>query len=580
MRYLFTFFLSAFLSVSLSAQTNLLFTETEAEQIIKGNYDPLLYSSSNPIEQHTDIISFIQNNVRPDSLKSYILKLSEFQNRNTASDTISSSFGIGAARRWGHGMFENFSNNAENRLITSYFQFDLDICGVNRHRNILAVLPGADTSNHEVIIIEGHIDSRCEDECGITCLAEGIEDNASGTALVLELARVMSQCTFQNTIVFMLTVGEEQGLYGADAFAEYCDLNNIPVKAVLNNDVIGGVICGQTSSSPSCPGLNDIDSTQVRIFSYGGFNSSNKQLSRFIKLQYKEELLSMVSVPMLVTIMSGEDRSGRGGDHIPFRLKGFPSCRFTSANEHGDASNVPGYTDRQHTSTDIVGLDTDLDGVIDSFFIDFNYLSRNACINGTGAAIAAIGPKKPDFSIQTIQGPGIIIHVTDQTQYGTYRVGVRSINNDWDSVYTIQGIHDTIFPPETNVYYVSIASVDEQGLESLFSREILIPNSQVSIEEQPDNSKGATIELLQNRPNPFDETTIIGVLINSPVSYKRAEIQIKDLNGKVIERLRIDLNKEINEVFYHHGFGRTGTFLYTLNIDGKDIDTKRMVFAN
>jgi len=273
MRYLFTFFLSAFLSVSLSAQTNLLFTETEAEQIIKGNYDPLLYSSSNPIEQHTDIISFIQNNVRPDSLKSYILKLSEFQNRNTASDTISSSFGIGAARRWGHGMFENFSNNAENRLITSYFQFDLDICGVNRHRNILAVLPGADTSNHEVIIIEGHIDSRCEDECGITCLAEGIEDNASGTALVLELARVMSQCTFQNTIVFMLTVGEEQGLYGADAFAEYCDLNNIPVKAVLNNDVIGGVICGQTSSSPSCPGLNDIDSTQVRIFSYGGFNS-------------------------------------------------------------------------------------------------------------------------------------------------------------------------------------------------------------------------------------------------------------------------------------------------------------------
>lgn len=291
MRFLFTFFLSAFLSFGLSAQTNLLFTKPEAEQVIKGNYDPLIYSSSNPIEQHTDIVTFIQNNVRPDSLKSYILKLSDFQNRNTGSDTVSSSYGIGAARRWGYSMFENFSNNAENRLITSYFQFDLDICGVDRHRNILAVLPGTDTTNHEVIIIEGHIDSRCEDECGITCLAEGIEDNASGTALVLELARVMGQCTFQNTIVFMLTVGEEQGLYGADAFSEYCDLNNIPVKAVLNNDVIGGVICGQTSSPPSCPGLNDIDSTQVRIFSYGGFNSFNKQLSRFIKLQYKEELL-------------------------------------------------------------------------------------------------------------------------------------------------------------------------------------------------------------------------------------------------------------------------------------------------
>ena len=561
------------------SQTNIVFTTPSTEQLIKGNYNPSNYLSSSPINQHDAIVSFIQNNVNADSLKSYILKLASFENRNSASDTVSTTTGIGAARRWVFQKFSNFSSQAENRLVPSYFQFDKDICGVIQHRNVIAVLPGTDTSNHEVIVIEGHMDSRCENECDITCQAQGIEDNASGSALVLELARVMSKCTYKNTLVFMLTIGEEQGLYGADALADYCNLNDIPVKAVFNNDVIGGVICGQTSSAPSCPGLNNIDSTQVRIFSYGGFNSASKQLARFIKLQYKEELKPLVSVPMLVTIMSSEDRSGRGGDHIPFRVNGFASCRFTSANEHGDASNGPGYADRQHTSDDVLGIDTDLDGTIDSFFVDFNYLARNACINGTGATIAALGPKKPDFNIATIPGPGILIHVTQEAQYATYRVGIRSATNDWDSVYTIAGYYDTIFPPVTNMYYVSVASVDENGLESLFSREVLVQNSQISVPEL-EQEEVSPIELLQNRPNPFDEATIIGVVVNQPVGYKKAEISVFDMSGKKVESLTIDLKPGVNEAFYEHGYGKTGTYIYALIVDGKEIARKSMIFAN
>jgi len=568
-----------FCSEHIISQTNILFTNSTSEQVLKGNFNPSNFLSSSPINQHDDIISYIQNNVSPDSLKAYILKLATFENRNTASDTISSITGIGAARRWAFQKFSSFSAQAENRLIPSYFQFDKTICNVTQHRNVIGVLPGTDTSNHEVIIIEGHMDSRCENECNITCQAQGIEDNASGSALVLELARVMSKCSYKNTLVFMLTIGEEQGLYGADAFADYCNLNDIPVKAVLNNDVIGGIICGQTSSAPSCPGLNNIDSTQVRIFSYGGYNSIHKQLARFIKLQYKEELLPQVTVPMMVTIMSGEDRSGRGGDHIPFRQNGFASCRFTSANEHGDASNGPGYTDRQHTTDDILGIDTNSDGVIDSFFVDFNYLARNACINGTGAAIAAIGPKKPDFNTATVIGPGIIIHVTQETNYPTYRVGVRSTTNDWDSVYTISGYYDTIFPPVSNVYYVSIASVDENGLESLFSKEVVIQNSQISVPEIEETTT-LPIELLQNRPNPFDEATIIGVLVNTNLSYKKAEIIFSDMNGKIVEKLPIALTPGVNEAYYEHGYGKTGTYFYSLVVDGNEIARKSMIFAN
>lgn len=561
------------------SQTNILFTTPLSEQLIKGNFNPNSYLSSTPINQHDAVVSFIQNNINPDSLKSYILQLASFENRNTGSDTVSVSTGIGAARRWAFQKFSNFSVQAENRLIPSYFQFDRNICSITNHRNVIAVLPGTDTSNHEVIIIEGHMDSRCENECDTSCQAQGIEDNASGTALVLELARVMSKCSFKNTIVFMLTIGEEQGLYGADAFADYCNLNDIPVKAVFNNDVIGGIICGQTSSAPSCPGLNDIDSTQVRIFSFGGFNSGNKQLARFIKLQYKEELLPQVNVPMMITIMSNEDRSGRGGDHIPFRQNGFISCRFTSANEHGDASNGPGYTDRQHTTNDILGVDTDLDGEIDSFFVDFNYLARNASINATGASIAALGPKKPDFNFATIPGPGIIIHVTQESQYEIYRVGIRSATNDWDSVYTISGYYDTVFPPVTNVYYVSIASVDENGLESLFSKEVVIQNSQISVPEL-DQEKTEPIELLQNRPNPFDEATIIGVIVNKVIPYKEAKIIVYDMTGKRVETLNINLKSGVNETIYEHGYGRVGTYFYALVIDGKEISRKSMIFAN
>ncbi|TNF47857.1 MAG: M28 family peptidase [Bacteroidetes bacterium] len=564
---------------TLLAQTNLTVTNAVADQVIKGNFDPLQFSSTNTVSDHQQMIQYLQNSIEPDSLKAYIVKMATFHNRNTGSDTLSTTTGIGAARRWAYGKFEQFSSASENRLIPSYFQFDQTICSVTQHRNIIAVLPGSDVQDHEVIIIEGHIDSRCESSCDITCQAHGIEDNASGSALVLELARVMSTFSYPKTIVFMLTIGEEQGLYGANAFALYCQTNTIPVKAVLNNDVIGGIICGNTSSAPSCPGVDDIDSTQVRIFSYGGFNSPHKQLARFTKLQYKEELLPYVNVPMLISIMTPEDRSGRSGDHVPFRQKSFTSCRFTSANEHGNASNGAGYVDRQHTTNDILGVDTNADLEIDSFFVDFNYLARNAAINGTAAIVAAKGPKQPDFSVATLAGPTIIIEITDQTQYANYRVGLRTLTNDWDSVYTINGILDTIYPPQASNYIVSVASVDEFGMESLFSKEINISDAQLSTEELSMNLD-FPIQLLQNKPNPFDEATIIGVYVNGTFTYKKAWIQIEDEMGKELERIPITLHAEINEIQYEHGYGKTGTFIYSLIVDDIRIDSKRMVFAN
>jgi hypothetical protein len=214
-----------------------------------------------------------------------------------------------------------------------------------------------------------------------------MEDNGSGTVLVMELARIMTKYAYNHTIVFALVTAEDQGLYGAKAFSQWVVDNNVRLRAVLNNDCIGGITCGQTASPPGCPGLNAIDSTHVRIFSYSPSTDSNKvsphkQLARYIRLQQEEKINPLLATPMTINIILTEDRGGRSGDHMPFRQKGYTAIRFTSRNESGNGSGTP--PDRQHSVRDILGVDTSVppDGVIDSFYVDPGYLRRNLIMNG------------------------------------------------------------------------------------------------------------------------------------------------------------------------------------------------------
>ena len=251
--------------------------------------------------------------------------------------------------------------------------------------------------------------------------------------------------------------------------------------------------------------------------------------------------------------------------------------RFTSANEHGDASNGTGYTDRQHTIRDILGLDTDSNLVLDTFFVDFNYLARNTVINGTAAAMAGIGPKTPDFVLTTPGANELTVEVTKETQYPAYRIGLRSLGNDWDTVYTFSGsLKHTFTVPDTGIVYsVSVASVDGNGVESLFSGEYKLKANSI-------NELKATngVELMQNKPNPADEATTISVLVTKQMNYKSAFIVITDLNGKEVSRMAIELQEGMNEVLYEHGYNVTGTYIYTLVVDNKPLYSKKMMFIN
>lgn len=544
-----------------------------AERVMRGTYSPAEFPAPAISLRADSIPARLLLQISPDSLKAYTIRLASFHNRNSGSDTLSGSKGTGAARRWIYSRFAGWSGLSGNRLIPAYLNFNQAICGMSRHKNVLAVLPGTDTSDRSVVLIEGHMDSRCEGLCDTACLAQGVEDNASGTALTMELVRVMAGLSLKRTVVFMITTAEEQGLYGAEAFADYADAKGIRIRAVQNNDVIGGIICGNTASPPGCSGLNSVDSLQVRLFSSGGFNSKHKQFARFVKLEYKENIRALAPVKMLVSIMSPEDRTGRGGDHIPFRQHGYTAIRFTSANEHGNANvSLGSYSDRQHSFRDTLGVDKDGNALIDSFFVDFNYLARNALINGNAATMAACGPMAPSISAVLADTGKIAVSLSGQ---GPFRVGIRTVNNDWDSVYTVAQNTDTILLPYAIRYYVSAASVDSLGIESLFSSEISLNTTAAEkklLSEMP--------ELLPNKPNPFDEATLISVFAGNRKTWKKAALRISDIRGSILKVLPIELKEGLNEILYEHGYNMQGILNCTLLLDGKPYQSRQMIFAN
>jgi len=537
------------------SQSNILLTDSLVEQVIKGNYNPSQFLPTIIYDQPDTIVRGLNANINTDSLHSYLDQLNTFHNRNTASDTVSNTTGIGAARRWAFSKFQQFSGYSQNRLLPAYLQFDTASCSAFRFRNILAVLPGIDTLDKSIIIIEAHIDSRCENVCDTLCLAEGMEDNGSGTAMVLELARVMSQYSYHNTIVFMLTVGEEQGLFGGYAFTKYCLNNSIKIKTVQNNDIVGGIFCGHTSSPPSCPGYADIDSTNVRIFSAGLLTSTCKAYARFVQLEYREELLPIVTVPMNIIVETNQDRTGRGGDHLPFSTYGFTAVRFTAANENGNANVMDTtYADRQHSVRDILGLDTNNDGILDSFFVDFDYLKRNTVINGVAAAMAGIGPYTPAFNL-TNDTTGLTVHLTAHTEYHQYRVSVRRHPLDYnlDLVYTFNDTLPYQIPnvKKDSTYDVSIASVDTNGIESIWTIEKYVVaqgNGPLGIENIA--SANPEIKSMIINPNPSHNTTTISIYADKNIIGTDNYLLVNDSNGKTIQKILLNLNAGNNLINY------------------------------
>jgi hypothetical protein len=217
-----------------------------------------------------------------------------------------------------------------------------------------------------------------------------------------------------------------------------------------------------------------------------------------------------------------------------------------------------------------LGADTDLDGEIDSLWVDFGYLARNAAINATAAAMIGLGPETPDFAVNGISSNSVEVILLTQVHAGPFRVALRTTSNDWDSVYTIAGLVDTLSGlPSGQTLIFSVAAVDADGVESLFSAEKYV--TLVS------SAKPYPVHLLQNQPNPFDEATRITVQMDAAMRYREAHISVHDLEGRVIAEIPITLEAPINEVLFQHGYHASGTYIYQLVMDGNVVATRKMV---
>ncbi len=326
-----------------------------------------------------------EDGVTQSRLEADIARLVAFGTRHTLSSQDDPKRGIGAARKWAEAEFRKTSAACSGCL-----EIVLPETMVQGERvptpvrlvDVVAIQRGTERPN-EVVIVQGHIDSRNSDAMDATAAAPGANDDGSGTALVLEAARVLSKQKFAGTIVYAVLSGEEQGLYGGKLLADYAKAQGWTVKAVLNNDIVG--------NSRGSDGL--VDDTHVRVFSegprddaserardalrsIGGENDSpSRNLSRW--------LAGLGDDGLAVRQVWRADRMGRGGDHLPFQALGYPAVRFTVAVENYERQHQNVRTENGRPFGDLPEA------------MDFAYLAKVTKLNVRALAAMAVAPMPP-----------------------------------------------------------------------------------------------------------------------------------------------------------------------------------------
>lgn len=284
----------------------------------------------------------IANGASPERIEQDIRTLVGFGTRNTLSDTLSTTQGIGAARRWIKAEFEKISAECGGCLEVE-FQYNLVKASENRRIpedvyvvNVVAYQRGTRYPNRH-IIMSGDIDSRVSSSTDATSESPGANDNASGMAGAIEAARVLSKYKFPSTIVYAGLSGEEQGLFGGQHMAKVAKEEGWEVMGILNNDMIGnikgidGVINNTTFrvfSEPTPVEENERDRTWRRF--YGGeVDGPSRQLARYV-----DRLTNQYCTNLNAMMIYRLDRFGRGGHHRPFNDQGFPGIRIMETHEN------------------------------------------------------------------------------------------------------------------------------------------------------------------------------------------------------------------------------------------------------
>jgi Peptidase family M28 len=325
-------------------------------------------------------VSKIVDEVSEARIKAIIEKLASFGTRNTMSTQDDPNRGVGAARQWVFNEMKSYSP----RLQVSFDKYRVKKQGQRIFKdvdlwNVVAVLPGTRYPDTQVLVT-GHYDSLnlgnrppngtlqataqmtpADFEKDADLPAPGACDDASGTAAVMELARIMSQYEFDKTLVFVSFAGEEQGLIGSSLMSAKAKKDKREIEAVFNNDIIGTDTAGDGRFS----------NTSVEVYSDESIDSPAQQLSRYMR-----DVVQRYIPSMRIDTVFMQDRLGRGGDHTPFQLEGYAAVRISTPNE---------FYANQHRATDLLEN------------MSVPYTAKVARVNAAAAASLALAPKPPEI---------------------------------------------------------------------------------------------------------------------------------------------------------------------------------------
>ncbi|WP_041832650.1 M28 family metallopeptidase [Actinoplanes sp. N902-109] len=404
--------------------------------------------------------------IDPHRIETIVRRLAAFGTRHTLSSQDDPVRGIGAARDWILEQFQTYAAASGGRMtveLQSYIQPPASrIPAPTRISNIVATLHGTDEPGR-VYVVTGHYDSRATDVMDAGSDAPGADDDASGVAAVMEVARVMATRRVQATIVFAAVAGEEQGLYGSDHLAQQLKNANTDVQAMFSNDIVGtGDAHDGTAAAPrtvrlfveGVPTAETPAQASTRL-SVGGENDGpSRQLGRFV-----QDVAENPQTGMDVRVIWRRDRYLRGSDHISFLLRGYPAARFTEPRENFAHEHQNVRVENGVQYGDLVE------------FCDFRYIARVARVNAAALWSLAQAPGTPQ---------GVVIDTTQLTNQTTLRwqpspatdiagyeiLWRETTAPDWQHVRAVGNVTTTTIDLSKDNVFFGVRAVDRDGHRS------------------------------------------------------------------------------------------------------------------
>ncbi len=424
-----------------------------------------LIASTVAAQKAKDFYTII-NGVSEDRIEQDIATLAGFGTRHTLSDTLSNKRGIGAARRWIFNEFQSIAKNCDGCIEVSYQKNYNEPDGRRIVKpvwinNVIAIQRGSKYPNR-FVIMSGDIDSRISDPNNYTDDSPGANDNASGMAGTIEAARVLSQYSFENSIIYAGLAGEEQGLYGGKGLAQYAQEQGWEIIGILNNDMIGnikgvdGVIDNRTFRifSEPTPANESERARKSRRFYGGEVDGISRQLARYIHKTVKTYMPEMN--PKMIYRL---DRFGRGGHHRPFNDVGYAGVRIMEAHEN--------YTQQHQDIREENGIA--YGDVLEA--VNFGYATKLTAVNAINlAALAWAPPAVKELSIGGVVEASAKFKWSKQNDENIagYKIYWRDTTSPtWDNSRFVGNVTEaTLEGIVIDNYFFGVSTVGKNGIES------------------------------------------------------------------------------------------------------------------